>query len=338
MSNNIVIQNNDVYKLVSTTNSFDKLPTGNYLLKFDPNSGFYLERKPDFHIPSKLYGDMSIVYRWKAAFEQTPKNLGILLTGYKGTGKTLTAEYLCHVMKVPVIFISSPYSGPEFENFMCNPALSGSIVFIDEYEKYYNHDHDNSEALLGLMDGVFNTHLLFLLTVNSYYEVSDKLKNRLSRVKYAKSYESLDESVVEDIIEDLLINKDFKKDLKETLDVVTKLSMDILISLIKDVNFFNEAPSICVKHLNIVPEERYYDITMVRFGEKIKLHGASILIPTGSFRPEPLVYSDKTHDMPGYIRLNNFKLVKEGNSYILPYNEEFTFIFTPSSISFDYTY
>lgn len=280
---NLIIQNNTTFKFVETTDSFERLPVGNYLLKYSELNGFFLERKEDFTLPKKLYGDFSFIKRWKTAFENTTKNVGILLSGYKGTGKTITAELFCQLMEVPVIFITSPYSGPEFESFITSPLLNGSIIFIDEYEKHYNYSNENENVLLSIMDGMYNTHLIFLLTVNDYFQVTDKLKNRLGRIKYSKLYASLDESVIKDIIADKLKDKKYEAELLSAIEFIPSLSIDILVELINDINLFDESAKECLKHLNLVGESSYYEVTAICDDKRFSCESVELNFPEDPF-------------------------------------------------------
>jgi hypothetical protein len=48
-----VIQNGTKYSFANITDTFTTLPKGNYLLKFDPREGYFLEKKDDFILPKK---------------------------------------------------------------------------------------------------------------------------------------------------------------------------------------------------------------------------------------------------------------------------------------------
>lgn len=291
---NLIIRNNDHYHLVELTSSYEKLPSGNYLLCLNEVTGeFFLRRQEDFAAPKRIYGDTSVMNRWKQAFEKTERNLGVLLSGYKGGGKTLIARQFCSMMSCPVIFITEAYKGPDFENFISNPIFKGSIIFIDEYEKVYNEYDDSSETLLSLMDGIYNTHLLFLLTINESDRISDKLKNRLGRIRYNKVFSSVEDSLVDSVIEDLLENKDFAPSVKEVVSFIPTVSFDILTTIIREMNQFNEPATEVVKHLNLVKEEVYFE-GHVRIDEDIRfIYPDKTSLPDGEIE---IYYLDKDSD------------------------------------------
>ena len=104
----------------------DKLEPGNYLLKFDENKGFYLHPKSDFSLPKKIYGNFKEdIERWKKSWENdTSQNLGVLLSGIKGTGKTILCQKFCIEMNLPVIIIGEQYPDASFLDFLSDPCLN----------------------------------------------------------------------------------------------------------------------------------------------------------------------------------------------------------------------
>lgn len=310
MTNDVIIQTGKDFRVVEITATHKTLPKGNYILRFHEMRGYYLERSADFILPKKIYGDISYVNRWKKAYEESSKNIGILLSGYKGNGKTLTAQYFCQMMGLPVIFITEPYQGPDFESFITSPVLNNSIIFIDEYEKIYRGNDEN--ALLALMDGVYTTHNIFLLTVNDSRSISDKLKNRLGRIRYHKQSSLIADSVVDDAINDLLIHKQHAASIKLVLEMIPTVSFDILTTIIKEINMFNESALECVKHLNIVRETAYYSIMATDGVIKRECDCQHVILPDGSFR---LFYNKRLNDKKetwpeGMIYLKDYTVEK----------------------------
>lgn len=206
-----------------------------------------------------------------------------MLSGYKGGGKTLIARQFCSIMNCPVIFITEAYKGPDFESFISNPIFKGSIIFIDEYEKVYSDYDETSETLLSLMDGIYNTHLLFLLTINESDRISDKLKNRLGRIRYNKVFSSVEDSLVDAVIEDLLENKVHASSVKEVVNFIPTVSFDILTTIIREMNQFNEPATEVVKHLNLVKEEVYFEGHVRVGGETRFIYPDKTSLPDGEF-------------------------------------------------------
>lgn len=256
------MQSGHRFEITDVTATHSTLPTGNYMLKKDLRTGeFYLMQKESFPMPEKVYGDHSVVQRWLQSWKHnSSKNLGILLTGLKGTGKTITAQKFCMESNLPVIIINEPFEGVEFIDFITNPKLGQCIVFIDEFEKIYHRE--NQYDMLSLMDGNYNTKLIFLLTVNEE-NISDYLINRLNRIKYRKTYGDLEDDVIEEVINDMLVNKEHRSSIYTFFERVNMCTFDLLTNLIKEMNLFDQDAIVCGGHLNIKPEMKSYDVVEI---------------------------------------------------------------------------
>lgn len=261
-----ILQNGKIFRLGNAQETHSQLPKGVYLLEAD-NSGFYLKEKDNFILPKKIYGDHSIVNRWIKSFEHnSEKNMGILLSGLKGTGKTITAQKFCIDIDLPVIMINAAYGGPGFVDFMTDSQLGKCIVFIDEFEKVYD-ERDKQRDLLSLMDGQYPTKLIFMLTCNEDVR-NPYLVNRLNRIKYKKTYYNLDHSVMEAVIDDLLEHKEHKDSIFEFFEVINLCTFDLLVNIIKEINLFNEPATVCGEHLNLQAEVQYVDIHEIYEGKQ----------------------------------------------------------------------
>jgi hypothetical protein len=269
-----IIQNGEKFSFADITGTYDKLPVGNYMLKYSEREGFFLIKKEQFVMPSKVYGDQSIVNRWLTSWKHNShKNLGILLTGLKGSGKTITAQKFCIDSNLPVIIISSGFSGSDFVDFITNPKLGECIIFIDEFEKIYSeYDRDNAQHdLLSIMDGNFSTKLIFLLTVNNE-NLNEYLVNRLNRIKYRKSYSDLEFETMEAVINDMLINKSHHESIYEFFEKVNMRTFDLLTNLIKEMNLFNEDAITCGMHLNLRSHTKQYEVFEIFKGKEFECY------------------------------------------------------------------
>lgn len=257
-----LIQNNNTITLGDMTASYEALPPGNYSLQYNDRMGYFLTKQEAFKMPSKLYGDFRFVDRWiKSYHNNSDKNLGILLSGIKGTGKTVAAQIFCIKLGYPVIFITSGETGPDFEAFLSNPVFNNTVIFIDEFEKVYDRDSD-SNSLLTLMDGMYHTKLIFLLTANDPHRINNRLVNRLNRIKYHRIYDKLEPSVINEVIGDMLKRENWRVSIDTFVNQFDMLTMDILTSVIKEVNLFDEDATECAKYLNLIEEPEQYKISV----------------------------------------------------------------------------
>src|SRR5690606_38905387 len=238
----------------------DRLPKGNYLLSFDQSSGeYFLTQKEEFVLPKKIYGSSTHIDRWITSYKNnTEKNLGISLEGFKGSGKTIDAQKFCILSGLPVIMITEPYKGSDFINFITNPVFNNCIIFIDEFEKVYS-ETGSEKWLLSLMDGQYPTRYVFVLTSNIASE-NPYLINRLNRIKYRKIYDSLDLDIIDEVIDDLLVYPEFKESILKFFKYTKLITFDLLVNLIKEVILFKEDALVCGNHLNIIPETMNYDL------------------------------------------------------------------------------
>lgn len=256
----MLLQNGKNVVQASGTPITKGLKKGVYSLKYSDMTGFYLHEDEPFTFPSKMYGDDDmIIKRAIKKFNSIDRNLGVLLTGLKGSGKTVTAKKLCEESGLPVIIIPQCYAGPAFIEFMTSPDLGSCVIFIDEFEKLYYGDSGDrqlaqgSDDMLRILDGPYTTHNLFVFTTNTD-RINECLINRPSRIFYRKNYGSLSGKIVKEVADDMLENKSYMEDLIYACSMIPFVSFDILTSIIKESNLFDEKPSECVKFMNLVSE------------------------------------------------------------------------------------
>lgn len=332
-----LIQNNNTFTLGDITASHEKLPVGNYSLQHSDMIGYFLVKQEDFKLPTKLYGDFKFIKRWiKSYKDNSEKNLGILLSGTKGTGKTVAAQLFCSMSGFPVIFITSDEHGPDFEAFISNPIFENSIIFIDEFEKVYNRREDDN-SLLTLMDGMYRTKLIFLLTVNDPTQINNKLQNRLNRVKYHKLYEKLEDDVINEIIDDLLEKTEHRKSVDEFVKRFDFITMDVLTSIIKEVNTFDEDALTCASYLNLTEEPHFYQINVLFDGKEYKCDGHYF---NYKVQPFELDYNDNVPDelkelIPeySYILPSDFDYSVDRGTVTVNYSNKVKFILRRNSYS-----
>lgn len=308
--------NNSIRYTPSDVEAFEFLPVGNWLVKFDmKNMEYYLEKTPDFTVPKKIYGNSeALAERYLSSFDLADKNLGVLLTGLKGTGKSLTAKLTCIKSELPVIIVTEDFKGEEFKSFL-NDISQKVVVFIDEFEKVYP-DVKKQNSFLSILDGVFEGHKLFIFTSNNKENINPYMLNRLGRVRYLNEYSSLDESIITEVISDLLVNKDYEKEMLEIIDILGTVSMDMIVFLIQECNIYKQSPRESMKYLNLRPDDSTYKVEIFEKGEKT----GSTSVRRHPLKLETLTieyYNLKREWDDIELQLDECKIVRDGKELII---------------------
>lgn len=252
-----------------------------------------------FEIPKPLYstGGEAIIERvkrlWESdAFIETGKNLGVILNGTKGTGKTISAKVLCNELDIPTIVVNSSFDGLILDfiqslEFEC-------IILIDEAEKTFVKEDD--EILLKLIDGIYNkSRKLYLLTTNRL-SINENLLGRPGRIRYIQEFSNLPAATVQKYLEDNLNDKTRIPEILQEVDLLEISTIDILKALVEEVNIMGSLGENVP--LN-VPRARYiYDV--------VGFHGCD----ENSMKIiEDLIHKNKPSEMGLYEWLNSKELV-----------------------------
>lgn len=261
---------------------YDDLPVNMYYLRVNPKTGLYLEKTGAISVPDDIFGsvekhaDMII-----DTFDSKPGNMGVLLSGTKGTGKTCTSKLVAKKMLAkgcPVIMVTTGINTYALAEFF-QKINTKSMILFDEFDKQYgkqekssDDDDDiiaaagtNQNGLLSLLDGIQSAKQLFMFVCNELEEVNEYLFNRPSRIYYHIKYKGLDEDVIRSYCEKYLNNKDYIEDILKVRYVVNDLSFDILQAIVEESNRYNMPPSATLEFLNVTPSEesRSYEIHFV---------------------------------------------------------------------------
>ena len=163
----IITDSNEIFLQKVPAKTIDEIPSGNWLVKFNEmRGGFYLEKTIPFEMPETIYGNcIERADKITRAFNTWDGSLGVLLCGFKGTGKSLLAKKICLDMDIPVLVVSEPYGGSEFVSFL-SKIPQKAIILFDEFEKVYKSGMSESqEKLLSILDGVFSSKFPFYLGI-----------------------------------------------------------------------------------------------------------------------------------------------------------------------------
>lgn len=238
MGKQIWLQDGNVFSQGSATTVShpEGLPKGIYEVKVSM-TGFYLSKIAEsFTFDYKLYGlNQKFIDYVLKTYENTTGNLGVLLDGIKGTGKTVVAKELCNRLQLPVVLVQSMGSDTNSKliKYLSTSIDFDCIFFFDEYEKEFK----NSSDILSFMDGTYNSiyRKVFLLTTNEL-NVDPNLLGRPSRIRYKKSFSNLSEEVTREILNDILEDKTAIEKVIELTHSMNIITIDLIKAIATEIN------------------------------------------------------------------------------------------------------
>lgn len=276
----------------------EHLPGGNYTVNKDEMTGqFFLEKIDGFNVPSKIYGDcLRHTDRVIKTFMDRPNATGVMLTGEKGAGKTLLTKNICMKlaeMDIPTLVINAPWCGDKFNSLVQSIEQPCAVLF-DEFEKTY--DRDDQEKILTLLDGVFPSKKLFLLTSNDKWRVDFHMRNRPGRIFYLLDFKGVDANFIREYCNDNLIDKSHIERIVNVSTMFKEFNFDMLKALVEEMNRFGETPQQALAMLNAKPEfdgDTKYEVKIVHNGQEVDYKSefrGNPLSPDGveiGFDPDP---------------------------------------------------
>lgn len=272
-----------------------------YTVMFNEMAGeYYLETTQDrFKLPGTIYGNsLERAERVLRTYNERTKNTGVLLTGNKGSGKTMLSEIICNRLMdagIPVIMIANPYTGPAFSDFIT--SLGECVVLIDEFTKVYSSSESRKaqEGLLTLMDGIGSSKKLFILTENYTTYINEFLLSRPGRLYYHFKYGKLDEETIQQYCAAKGVEDNITKDIIETSRKCFEFSFDILTTIVEEYQRFGESIEDLLENLNIEVESFGAQYMLEVQKVILKSSGAEMLVMQKdrlvSRPPSPRAYS-----------------------------------------------
>ncbi len=250
----------DKIRLIDSKNQRNlgpKLETKFYTMSSDQAGIFFTEAEFQA-LPPKFYGDVLEqsarilnTYTDRAA---QGKSTGVMLYGEKGSGKSVLARKLCFDSNLPVLIIRQGNTPAQLAEVLS--YISPCVVFVDEFEKIFDPRDGAQDEFLSLLDGSSSSSSLFIVTLNDVDMMHDATKNRPSRFYYAIKYEGLNDSFMHEYASENLLNQDHLQGLLSALCQCYPVNMDMLQSIVEEMNRYNEPAEKAVKLLNIKSRSR----------------------------------------------------------------------------------
>ena len=260
--------------------TFNNLPTQSYIIRYDKMSGFFLETYPNIEITEKIYG----IHKEKVAkvmnsFKIFDRNLGVILSGAKGIGKSICAKLLAQdaiEQGYPLIVVNQYIPG--IADYIASIEQE-VVVLFDEFDKtFFSGDRDSigdpQTEMLTLFDGLSMGKKLFVVTCNELKNLNDYLVNRPGRFHYHFRFDYPTDGEIREYLTDKLGAK-----LADEIEKVVSFShkVDLNYDCLRSIAFelssgskFEEA----IADLNImnIQKEHYNIIAMFKGGIRSRVY------------------------------------------------------------------
>lgn len=195
---------------------------------------------PDLTLPDKIYyteEDNKFISKVLNHYKNSKDGVtGVMLSGLKGSGKTIMAKQIAVTSKLPIVIVSKNLSSKHLVNLINNIHDTEVCLMFDEIDKFGSRFDDS--FLLNILDGIGESgKKLILFTCNDESSINEFMVDRCSRVRYWRRFEEISTSIIQEMLNENLNNKD---NIKSLMDFITSnfkcISFDNVCSFIEEVN------------------------------------------------------------------------------------------------------
>lgn len=195
---------------------------------------------PELTLPEKVYEteeDRKFINKVITHYSKIQNGtVGVMLSGLKGSGKTIMMKRIAIESGLPVVLIDKGFAPRQLVNLFNKLAKIEVCVLMDEIDKLGERYDD--DYLLKVLDGVNSSgKKLMIFTCNDSDDISEYLMDRCSRIRYWKEYEETSASMIQTMLEDKLEDKTKSKALTDfILENFACISFDNVASFADEVN------------------------------------------------------------------------------------------------------
>lgn len=322
-----IVNTGNIYKVYDNSlQTYNQLPARAYQVNFDKMSGFYLSGYDDIVISEKIYGvHQKKVDKVMKSFKIFERNLGVILSGAKGIGKSLFAKLLSITAVeegYPLVIVNQYIPG--IADYI-NSIQQEVVVLFDEFDKTFNSkmEHGDPQAeMLTLFDGLSIGKKLFVVTCNEIRQLNEFLINRPGRFHYHFRFEYPTDNEVREYLADK-VPVEYHEQIEKVVSFSHKvdLNYDCLRAIAFELSLgisFEEA----IKDLNIIKvdrEDRYTLILTFKDGGKCTREWSLDMFGDEDQNPE--FRDERGYDF--YVRFNPVDalyIYERGGNIISPEN------------------
>ena len=260
MTNNINwnVSGTSHFLIPSSDGLLNQLSPAIYEVNYDQNRGFYLVRKYDsYPLPSDIYNfnnsnvKSDLAELFYNRFTASTDNLGVLLIGEKGTGKSLLMKRTANLAianGLPVITVENSYNSEQLAKFLSS-IKDNAVVLFDEFEKKYDPDEDSENrpsqaGLLSFFDGTSVYRKLIIVTANNRDGINEFFLNRPSRIRFVIDYKGLSYEFATEYLQQHLHSPEVVQEVLNELDLVPSINFDLLRNVVEEVNLLYPTESV----------------------------------------------------------------------------------------------
>lgn len=236
----------------------DTLAPAVYVLCYCKFTGFYLSTHSErFDVPKTVYGSTNRrAEKVINTYLERTVSTGILLSGDKGSGKTMTSALVANRMidmNLPVILIEEAYAGSAFNDFI--NSIGECCLFFDEFGKMYkrndNSDQESQTSLLTLFDGTGSKRRLIMLTENDTYNINEFMLDRPGRIYYHFRHDKLDQELIVEYCTAKGVPKGVINEVLMRCDTSWSFSFDVLQAIVEEWSRYGGSIKDIAADLNI---------------------------------------------------------------------------------------